>query len=92
MGADSLDAGRAGGHRGRRPNGKLQFYPKKYSGSKSLSVSGDELAAMCGNAGTGVGIVIDNDGRPGAFSNTAGMRLGFSLRDIATAPPSESGF
>ena len=70
---------------GAKSNGKLQFYPKKYSGTKSLSVSGDELAAMCGNAGTGVGIVIDNDGRPGAFSNTTGMRLGFSLRDIATA-------
>ena len=35
--------------------------------------------------GTGVGIVIDNAGTSGAYSSQTGMRLGFSLRNIATA-------
>ena len=65
--------------------GKLQWFPAKFQGGKTLSVSGAELAALSGNTGTGVGIVIDNAGAPGAYSSRNGMRLGFSLRNIATA-------
>ncbi len=65
--------------------GKLQFFPKKYQTGKSLKVSGAELTALCGQHGSGCGIVIDNKGVPGAYSDVCGMRLGFSLRNIATA-------
>ena len=68
-----------------KSNGKLQFYPAKYASRKTLNVNGAELAAMCGGAGSGCGIVIDNAGSAGTFANTTGMRIGFSLRDIATA-------
>jgi hypothetical protein len=65
--------------------GKLQFFPAKYQTGKTLKISGADLAALCGQHGSGCGIVIDNKGAPGAYSNVCGMRLGFSLRNIATA-------
>ena len=65
--------------------GKLQFFPAKYQTGKTLKVSGAELAALCGQHGTGCGVVIDNKGAHGEYSDVCGLRLGFSLRNIATA-------
>jgi hypothetical protein len=87
-------ASRSGGSSPSSNNaGKLQLYPAQCvvdPGGKTLRASGAELAALCGGRGSGLGIVIDNAPSAAAqsastCSNIAGMRIGFSLRDIATA-------
>ena len=47
--------------------GKMQFFPAKYQAGKTLKVSGAELAALCGQHGSGCGVVIDNKVRNGQF-------------------------